>query len=378
MPRFFLGSTFTAIRERVIDTFSRNNSASLDTATDGSLWQTIRAGLGVDNLRATATNPEQYPISTVDMPSNNVDIALSGVSQGAGAAIWVQSSDDWYSVTIDQTARVIPEVTNVVSTNYSYSSRFADTSTTQNSPYWVATFNNAYNSPGSWTVTTTNNATGTANATANYKFTAWNTYYFKYSSVSFYKYYYFGTISGSAWAAKTTWGWASSGNSYTANASYTYKVSYTYQVTTSSTYSYTIRYPATFAGNAFGGYNTSTVAVPGYQYTAFAPYNYSVTVPESTVYDQKVNIRQSIAGNISLLQAFLVSSSEVIRSLLVKTSNDVVTVKPYTDANLVSQIGPDLVYTATGAEITPKFGLTISPSSYAQGTTAAANIDIKA
>jgi hypothetical protein len=376
MPQFFLGGLFTSVRESVVDTFSRNNTPSLDRATDGSLWQTIRSGLGIENNRAHAINQEQYPISAVDMPSSNVSISLTGVTQGAGAAIWVQSSDDWYVATIDQTPRNVPESNATVSANYSYGAAFNSSTGTEFAPFYSATFNSAaWNTTYGYnrSITYTN---GFKNATGNYSYTAWNTFFFRYSYAVSYRYFYFGKVSGSAWGFYNVSGWARSGNSFTANASYTYKVAYSTKVTTDTEWSYTVYVPPSFAGNTFAGNYGYLVTIPGYQYTAFAPYTYTVTVPAQVVYDQKVSIRQSIAGNIQLLQSWLVSSSQVIRSLLVRTNGEQITVKPYSDTNLVSQIGEDLVYTATGAEITPKFGITISPSSYGQGTTAATTISI--
>jgi hypothetical protein len=376
MPQFFLGGVFTAVREKFTDTFVRNNRSDLGRASDGSLWQTIRAGLGVDNNRATAANPQDYPIATVDMPSSDVTIDLQGVSQGGGAAIWVQSSDDWYAVTIDQTPRNIPESTQVVSANYSYSDRFNATTQTEVAPFWSATSNSGSTTTVNGSNSVTNNATDFKNVTGNYSYTAWNTFFFKYSSTTFYKYFYFGKVSGSAWGSTTTWGWAKSGNSFTANASYTYRVSYTYKVTTTTPWSYTVYYPPTFAGNVFAGNYSYSVTIPGYTYTAFAPYTYSVTVPAQTVYDQKISLRQSIAGNVQLLTSWLVSSAQVIRALKVKLTGNVISTKAYSDANQVAQIGSDLLYTATGAEVSTKFGLVISPSSYGQGTTAASSISI--
>ena len=56
----------------------------------------------------------------------------------------------------------------------------------------------------------------------------------------------------------------------------------------------------------------------------------------------------------------------VVQSMKVKTSGNQITVKAYSDANQVTQIGSDIVYTATGAAIYPRFGITIVPSSYGQ------------
>jgi hypothetical protein len=376
MPVFYLGGIFSSLRKRVRDTFVRPTRADLGRAVDGSLWQTIRPGLGVVNDRATANNPAEFPISTVDMPSSDVTIDLLGVSQGAGAAIWVQSSDDWYAVTIDQTPRNVPETTEVVSANYSYSDRFNSQTNSEIAPFWSSTFNspswfteNGFNR--SWS-----NATDFKNTTGNYAYTAWNTFFFKYSSTFFYRYAYFGRVSGIATGSWTTWGWAKSGNSFTAYASYTYRVSYTYKVFTDAPWSYTVYTPPTFAGNVFAGNYTFSATIPGFTYTAFAPYTYSVIVPASTVFDQKVSLRQSIAGNVQLLTSWLVSSAQVIRALKVRLTGNVISTKTYSDANQISQIGEDLVYTATGAEVNPRFGLIISPSTFGQGTTAASSISI--
>jgi hypothetical protein len=376
MPQFFLGGLFTAVRERFSDTFVRNNRADLGTAEDGSLWTTVRPGLGVTDNKASATNPTGYPISTVDMPSSNVTIDLQGVSQGAGAAIWVQSSDDWYAVTIDQTPRNVPETTEVVSANYSYGDRFTDAPGTAIAPFWSATFNSGSTTPGSWTNTWNYKETKWETATGNYGYTAWNTFFFKYSGAYFYKAAYFGIVSGWKTVTVVYYGWAKDGNSFTAYASYNYKQAYTVNKSQTNTFSYTTYNPPTFAGNAFAGNFTYAIIIPGYTYTAFAPYTYTVTVPASTVFDQKVSLRQSIAGNVQLLTSWLVSSAQVIRALKVRLTGNVISTKVYSDSNQVSQIGSDLVYTATGAEITPKFGLIISPSIYGQGTTAAGSVSI--
>ena len=376
MPQFFLGGLFTAVRERFSDTFVRNNRADLGTAEDGSLWTTVRPGLGVDNNRASATNPTDYPISTVDMPSSGVTIDLQGVSQGAGAAIWVQSSDDWYAVTIDQTPRNVPETVEAISANYSYSDRFNSEPGTAISPFWSATFNSGSNTPGFWTNTWNWKETAFKNATGSTAYTAWNTFFFKYASVYFYKVAYFGIISGWKTVSGTNYGWARDGNSFTAYNNYTYKEAYTVNKSQTNTFSYSVYNPPTFAGNVFAGNFTYAITIPGFTYTAFAPYTYTITIPASTVFDQKVSLRQSIAGNVQLLTFWLVSSAQVIRALKVKLTGNVISTKAYSDSNQVSQIGSDLVFTATGAEVHAKFGLIISPSIYGQGTTAASSISI--
>jgi hypothetical protein len=310
------------------------------------------------------------------MPSSDVTIDLQGVSQGAGAAIWVQSSDDWYAVTIDQTPRNVPETVEAISANYSYSDRFNSEPGTAISPFWSATFNSGSNTPGFWTNTWNWKETAFKNATGSTAYTAWNTFFFKYASVYFYKVAYFGIISGWKTVSGTNYGWARDGNSFTAYNNYTYKEAYTVNKSQTNTFSYSVYNPPTFAGNVFAGNFTYAITIPGFTYTAFAPYTYTITIPASTVFDQKVSLRQSIAGNVQLLTFWLVSSAQVIRALKVKLTGNVISTKAYSDSNQVSQIGSDLVFTATGAEVHAKFGLIISPSIYGQGTTAASSISI--
>jgi len=50
----------------------------------------------------------------------------------------------------------------------------------------------------------------------------------------------------------------------------------------------------------------------------------------------------------------------------VLTSGTQITTKVYSDPSLVTQIGSDIVYTATGAAISPAYGITVVPSSYSQ------------
>jgi len=83
-----------------------------------------------------------------------------------------------------------------------------------------------------------------------------------------------------------------------------------------------------------------------------------------TCYPSYIRVFQSASNVVTTMLTQAVSA--VVQSLKVKTSGNQITIKAYSDANQVTQIGSDIVYTATGAAIVPRFGITIVPSSYGQ------------
>lgn len=372
MPVFFRGGILSALRKRVTDTFVRNNRADLGRGLDGGLWQTIRPGLRIENNRAAAANPTEFPISTVDMPSTDVTIDLGNISQGAGAAIWVQSSDDWWAVTVDQSPRFVPETTVSEIGTFSYSLNNASFSFDTVTPFTftVTGGGNAFSGIAGFNYTT---LVSTANwSTANFRYTDFGNFTFT-ATGSTTRQYFIGK----------SFGWITSNWSQQRTGSFSFR----------ATGTYTVRFNfftmiEGFAFYAFSGTNsvwsyteqgtkTTTVFVPAFSYIDFAPYTYTVVVPARTVTDQRVSLRQSIAGNIGLVTSWLVSSAEIVRSLRVRLSGQQVSTRAYSDPNLVSQVGETLVYTATGAEINTRFGLTLSPSSIGQGSTAASTVSIR-
>lgn len=97
-------STLESARKRFFDTFVRANSTGLGTATDGSRWDAIRGVWSVSSNTAVADSAS-YPMSTVTMPTSNnsVEVVNQGV-RGAGAALWVTGSGDWWAIGITQDA----------------------------------------------------------------------------------------------------------------------------------------------------------------------------------------------------------------------------------------------------------------------------------
>lgn len=110
------------------------------------------------------------------------------------------------------------------------------------------------------------------------------------------------------------------------------------------------------AGNAF----TSALA-----YTSNNTFT-SAKDPDTFAFASYVRIRKSVNNVVSTVSSSLVSTASTIKSILVQTLGNQITVKPYSDENLVTQIGNDLVYTATGAVINAKYGISISAAEYDQ------------
>jgi hypothetical protein len=62
-----------------------------------------------------------------------------------------------------------------------------------------------------------------------------------------------------------------------------------------------------------------------------------------------------------------VGDNATINGLKALISGNQITARAYSDANMTSQVGGSLVYTATGATVTTEYGLLLTPSAYNQG-----------
>jgi hypothetical protein len=85
-----------------------------------------------------------------------------------------------------------------------------------------------------------------------------------------------------------------------------------------------------------------------------------------TTYPAYIKIIKSVAGTISQLTSFLVTT--VVNSLKITVSGNTITTKAYSDTNLSTQIGSDLTYTPTGAAVYTEYGIIVIPSGHNQTT----------
>jgi len=272
----FLGSRFTAVRERFFDNFTRANSSSLGTSTDGSLWTPTTSSLSISGNSATSPNSNTaYPMSTIDMPTIDNSVELTGTGQGSSAAIWVQSSTDWYLVGQD-----------LVQTSYTY--------------------------------------TGITGYSTSWSF--WYTDYVTF--VSGYTTYSYTVFTGSP-----------NYQTYTAYAS-----------------------SPTYTTNQRDHYQSSTSANYG-----------SITGYVNTQY---LRLMKSVAGVISEVTNWALSTSSTIASFRVKTSGSNLTVQAYSDSALTNQLSTDKTYTVTGATTTSKYGISLKSSPLTQSYVIATSVNI--
>lgn len=129
MRKVFLGIS-ASIRKTFRDIFSAraNTTGSLGTASDGSQWQaiskiiTVLGGKAVANyIPQPADDGSEYPIAIVNMPTQNNIITLEDTDIGSGVALWVQTSADWWMVSVDSAYNTIPAATNYTSAPATFS-----------------------------------------------------------------------------------------------------------------------------------------------------------------------------------------------------------------------------------------------------------------
>lgn len=301
------------------DTFNRADSSSLGTSSSGIPWTVYRQNFGIASNKASATSSD-YALAAVGTGSSDVQIGLKGISQGAGASLWVTDAGNWWSVSIAQQAESC-NCTTYYNTFY-YNSEYT---------YYV-----------------TNPVAGNTVEVCNYGFTTCsqqiqiNSYNPTVAYYCCYGYNAAGNCKGNYYCG--TYG----GNPQYSNAFY-YNVCNYYCA--GGYYVYNNTYYVT---NPVTNYNTEV----GYA----GPYQSC-----QTCYPQYIRFFKSVNNVISTVTSQLVSG--IVQSMRVSTSGNQVTVKAYSDTNQVTQIGSDIVYTATGATIQPRFGISVNPSSYAQGYT---------
>jgi hypothetical protein len=113
----------------------------------------------------------------------------------------------------------------------------------------------------------------------------------------------------------------------------------------------------------YGAYNNSYSYTNAGTYTASTAYDCNC----QTCYPRYIRVLKSLASTVSTLTTWTIAS--VAQSLRIKTNGSEITVKAFSDTNLATQIGSDLVYTPSGVAITSTHGLIVYPSATNQGTT---------
>jgi hypothetical protein len=325
MPVTFFSQVASSVRKRFLDTFSArsNTTGSLGTATDGSSWDAVNGTIQVTTGAATATTTPTaggagttYPMATITLPVQNNVISLKDTNEGSSVALWVQSSSDWWLVNVEGTQTTNTNYASAQNYNYVYG---------QNVTYGLSTsyyaVTNYFSSPNYYS-----QSSGT-------------TYNVGYRTI------------GSPFAYGAFYSSTAGGTSYYLGAAY-YAASSYY---TSSGYTQTL-----------GTY---------YQYTSAGTF-YTYAAGSTTTYNEFLKIRQSVASTVSVIASALISTTQSIKSLKVFTSGNQITARAFSDTNFVTQIGSDLVHTATGATVNTKYGIAVSPSAYNQSAIIGTSVDV--
>lgn len=408
---FDIWSGLSSVRKKFTDVFSSraNTSSSLDIATDGSKWTAINGIIQVISGRAksttipTALSPgSDYPMAVVTMPTANNTIKIKDVLQGSSAALWVQSSTDWWMVDVDSTFNTIPgnAVYGATGSNYgpvgsNYGVVGSNYGTTGNNYVFV---NSNYGQTGTNYGATGSNY-GTV-STLNYQVTGYGAY-------TIYSIVYGGGAWRSATTSSTNYRSARVGNVINYFASTTNTINY-FQAAITSNYNTSIYWAASQWGFMFvngNGITGTNYGATGIAYGAtgsnfgigtalygpvgsnygFLASNYGVsgsnygqtsTNAVTYAYAQYLRVRQSSGSVVNTITSALISTAQTIGSILVQISGNTITAKAYSDTNLVTQIGSDLVHTPTGITITNQFGIGISPSAYQQSDIIGSSVEI--
>lgn len=158
---------------------------------------------------------------------------------------------------------------------------------------------------------------------------------------------------------------------YTSDQAYTSSVPYTTATTTGAPYTTLTGYGQ--YTSTIGTYYFATTS--GFVYITAANY-YTYAAGSTTTYSEYLKIKQSVSSTVSEITSSLISATQSIKSLLVSITGNQITARAYSDTNFVTQIGSDLVYTATGATVTSKYGIAVSPSSYNQSAIIGTSLEI--
>lgn len=273
--------------------------------TWGTKWKVTSGSWSTSGGKSkTTTSASSYPLAAVQMSKSNVTATVKSPQPGAGIALWVTDSGNWWGVVREQTV------------NNSYNCGSCQGSFT-NPYFFVALPTN----PG----TTNPPPGGGTNPPPGGTAIPTNPASFFYLAIFNQKYYNPPPGGGTN---PTNPGTAKATNPGTTN-------------------------PPPGGGSSLAGGNTS--------YFFF-------TCNCSSSYPQTIRLIRSISGSVSTITSWTVgAATDVINAIRVINSGTGLTIRAYSDTNATTQIGSDMTHTATGATVTTQFGIVLSPATNGQG-----------
>ena len=322
----------SSVRKRFSDFFTRANTAEgLGITEDGSRWDIVRGVWRVFSNGAVAQNTQDHPMATLNMPFEDVKIELNEIDNGSAAALWVTGAGDWWSVGLEQ-EEVDCNCSQGTECNRWNSRNCARWNGQECFSWFCSSYSGSTN-------------TGVCNSYSRGNCRQYGNLY----------------IGGNYWVRVC--------NAY--NSGVCLATGWNANVCT---------------GNSCGAANASNCASFNSQ-TCNRWFEF--TFDCETCYPQYVRVLQSVGNTIStVFSAIVTKTFEVVsstygsltlyrqtdldaptaQSMRVSTQQEEIQVQVFEDVFLQSEIVVDetIVYTPTGAEITPTYGIMINPSSYNQ------------
>ena len=328
------------IRRRSVVISSRLKAFSFfnDTFLSGvrAGWK-YASGIWSGNLGgATSTAASSYPYLATKMAGSDVVIDVAAASQGAGAALWVTDSGDWFGVIsgLDPGQQCNP-VCN--------STQYANNNS-------VCGFNGSgcNNSVCGWNNVTCNNSVcGSTQATCNNSVCGYNGG--NCNALQYRPQCLCQVCTGNFNASVPYYSGCNSCN--TAQPYY----SGCNSCNTSTAYT--------------AGCNSCWNSTPYYS-GCNNVYSFCANTTYSTCYPAFIRIIKRVSGTIS--EVVRQTMSQAVNSLKVTVTGNQITTKAFSDSSLTSQIDSDFVYTPLGNTITTSYGIVLGPSSYNQGSSVGA------
>lgn len=343
-------SVAASVRRRFLDFFNRGNTVDTITPSNesyGGAWDILSGIFRINNTRVESlSSPEEYPLATITNSESDVDIYLYDIDNGSAASLWVTDSGNWFAVGVDQhpvdcNCEVATECNRWNSSNvtgyYTFESGGRNAYTAASGQYCQTVVSGGRN--------------------ANYRYrcyprTGCSRYIQGGACIQWYNYSY---------CAPEVSGYNAPNYSTTCNTNYS------------------TAYNAPNYTTNINGWNAKTC-------NRWNEYTFNC----DTCYPQWVRILQSVNGTVTTLGKYLASSVfrtvqsplgtldlvvqdspivDFVRSLIIKIRGSQISVDAYSEEGAVDKIDlqdGDIVYTPTGAEITPRYGIMIVPSEYNQ------------
>jgi hypothetical protein len=294
----------------ITDNFNRSTSGTLGTSSSGANWSTLTGQWYANGSQAQSdASASSNPLAKVGWGAGSITASAS-VSGGTGISFWVQDSANWWAVVSYNNFTTYTYGTNPYSCNCQ--TCYGTTPVTTCTPYPIPDTNNCACAP----VCTTCSGG--------------------------YSYNLCSQFSGYCHKGPCTGGYPSAIASPSCTTSYTCA-----------------------CGNASTGQNCTTTN-QSYSYSCNCQTCYAGTATGYNYY-YYLRLLKSESGVVTVVNDISLASQAA--AVWLNTNGDTITAKAYSDTAMTSQLGTDLVYTATSPTKGAAAGVIKTVSEHNQGST---------